>query len=364
MNREIITTSIVIICLLIIGLYVMGEVNYFSSKIAIERNIESPVILIPSIGVEEKINNETLSQGVWYNKTSNIPTEGDLVIYGHRTLQGSPFLRLNELSKGDSFLLEWPRVGEINYTVLNSTIVEPTYEINTHENGNYLYLVTCDPIGSTEHRLIIQAEISDKNPINNEIIKNNPQELNAIIITGLFLVIGLIFSYFYPKNHRIYILATILIISAVLIYCCINPIPSQIIYDKIIFLNGGVWLDIDKKYFSNITSRERAIFEGAISMGALFHQFIGTPVSKNSKKGLEKTIEESLKLQPAIEKVEVKINFNRLEKNMNKFNYTSLSGDMLDVKIYTKVDNIKAKIRIEFIEELNYPLMYVEDIKD
>lgn len=218
----------------------MGEVNYFSSKIAIERNIESPVILIPSIGVEEKINNETLSQGVWYNKTSNIPTEGDLVIYGHRTLQGSPFLRLNELSKGDSFLLEWPRVGEINYTVLNSTIVEPTYEINTHENGNYLYLVTCDPIGSTEHRLIIQAEISDKNPINNEIIKNNPQELNAIIITGLFLVIGLIFSYFYPKNHRIYILATILIISAVLIYCCINPIPSQIIYDKIIFLNGGV----------------------------------------------------------------------------------------------------------------------------
>lgn len=123
-------------------------------------------------------------------------------------------------------------------------------------------------------------------------------------------------------------------------------------------------MDIDKKYFSNITSRERAIFEGAISMGALFHQFIGTPVSKNSKKGLEKTIEESLKLQPAIEKVEVKINFNRLEKNMNKFNYTSLSGDMLDVKIYTKVDNIKAKIRIEFIEELNYPLMYVEDIKD
>ena len=98
MNKEIITTLIVIICLLIIGLYAMGEVNYFSSKIAVEKNIDAPVILIPTIGVEEKLNNESLSQGVWYNKTSNMPTEGDLVIYGHRTLQGSPFLRLNEVS--------------------------------------------------------------------------------------------------------------------------------------------------------------------------------------------------------------------------------------------------------------------------
>ena len=123
-------------------------------------------------------------------------------------------------------------------------------------------------------------------------------------------------------------------------------------------------MDVDKKYFSNITSRERAIFEGAISMGALFHQFVGVPVSKSSKKGLEKAIEESLNLQPAIENVEAEIKFDKLEENMNKFDYTSLSGDMLDVTIYTKVKNAEAKIRIEFIEELNYPLMYVEDIKD
>ena len=93
-------------------------------------------------------------------------------------------------------------------------------------------------------------------------------------------------------------------------------------------------MDVDEKYFSNITSRERAIFEGAISMGALFHQFVGTPVNKSSKKSLETSMEESLKLQPA----------------------------MLDVKIYTKVKDVQATIRIEFIEELNYPLMYVEDI--
>lgn len=121
-------------------------------------------------------------------------------------------------------------------------------------------------------------------------------------------------------------------------------------------------LDVDKEYFSNITTRERAIFEGAISMGALFHQFVGTPINKNTKKSLETSMEESLKLQPAIEDVEVKIRFDKLEESMTEFDYTSLNGDMLDVKIHTKVDNVKAIIRIEFIEELNYPLMYVEDI--
>ena len=123
-------------------------------------------------------------------------------------------------------------------------------------------------------------------------------------------------------------------------------------------------MNVEKEYFSNITTRERAIFEGAISMGALFHQFVGTPVNKNSKESLETSMEESLKLQPAIEDVEVEIRFDKLEQAMTEFDYTSLSGDMLDVKIHTKVDNILAIIRIEFIEELNYPLMYVEKIED
>ena len=123
-------------------------------------------------------------------------------------------------------------------------------------------------------------------------------------------------------------------------------------------------MDVDKEYFSNITHRERAIFEGAISMGALFHQFVGTPVNKRTKDGLEKSMEDSLKLQPAIEDVEVKIRFDKLEESMTEFDYTSLNGDMLDVRIYTKVENVKAIIRIEFIEELNYPLMYVENIEE
>lgn len=239
MKKPSISTIIIIICLLIIGLYAMGEVNYFSSKIIVEKNIEAPKIIIPSIGVEEKINNESLNQGVLNDPGDSVPTENPIILYGHRTLQGSPFLRLNELENGDTLLLEWPGIGELNYTVVNTTIVPASFELKTSDE-NSIYLITCDPIGSTENRIIIQGELSNQNQINNEIIKNNPQESNAWIISALFLIIGLIFTYFNPKDNRIYILATVLLISAILFYSCINPIPSELIYDKIIFLNGGL----------------------------------------------------------------------------------------------------------------------------
>ncbi|MCL2687406.1 MAG: dihydroneopterin aldolase family protein [Methanobrevibacter sp.] len=123
-------------------------------------------------------------------------------------------------------------------------------------------------------------------------------------------------------------------------------------------------MDVNKKFFSNISSRERAIFEGAISMGALFHQFIGTPVNNQSVNSLELAIKESLSLQPAIEKVEVAIDLDKLNQAMTEFEYVSLTGDMLNVKIYSKIDDVLAIVRMEFIEELNYPLMYIEDIQD
>ena len=129
MEKPTISTIIVIISLLIIGLYAMGEVNYFSSKIMVERNIDAPTIVIPSIGVEEKINNVSLSQGVMSDPGENLPTENPVVLYGHRTLQGSPFLRVNELSIGDTFLLEWPGIGELNYSVVNYTVNRSNAEI-------------------------------------------------------------------------------------------------------------------------------------------------------------------------------------------------------------------------------------------
>ncbi len=241
MNKPAVSTIIILICLAIIGLYAMGEVNYFSAKVVVEKaiTVDSPKIIIPSIGVNEKINNQSLNQGVLSDPGENVPTKNPVILYGHRTLQGSPFLRLNELNIGDTFLLEWPGIGELNYTVTSTETVPAENELNAI-GKNTVYLITCDPIGSTENRIIIQGELVSKNPLNTKIIKDNPQESYAILISAIFLIVGLVFSFFYPKDNRIYILITVIIISAVLFCCCINPIPSEMIYDKIIFLNGGM----------------------------------------------------------------------------------------------------------------------------
>jgi hypothetical protein len=67
-------------------------------------------------------------------------------------------------------------------------------------------------------------------------------------------------------------------------------------------------------------------------------------------------------LQPCIIKVEIKIDRKILEKIKNEYNYISLTGEMLDVRIVSDYSGKKAVIRLKFIEELNYPLMYVEDV--
>lgn len=240
MNKPSISTIIVIICILIIGLYAAGEVNYFAHKTVTEKNITSPVVIVDKVGINEKMNNVSLDLGVMIDEKSSIPTNGDVVIFGHRTLQGSPFLRLNELENGDIITLEWPEVGEVNYTVTNKTIVPATYHLDVNETGNKVLLITCDPIGSTENRLIIEGERTNVSGIDEKIIHDNPKESYAWIIAGAFLVVGLIISFIYPKESRPYILAAVLIISVILLYFCIYPISSQAIYDKIIFLNGGM----------------------------------------------------------------------------------------------------------------------------
>lgn len=122
-------------------------------------------------------------------------------------------------------------------------------------------------------------------------------------------------------------------------------------------------MDVDEKYFSNISPRERAIFEGAITMGALFHQFDGTPVNLQSAESLEKAIKKAMELQPCIDEVEVMINRKMLEEIENEFQYTSLNGNMLDVKIISIFKDKKVTVRMQYIEELDYPLMYVDNVE-
>lgn len=238
MKKPTISTIILMIVIAILGLYALGEVDYYSAKIAYENNVETPVLTIAEIGLNEKINNVSLSQGVYTPPESFNPDVGDVSIYGHRTLQGSPFLRLNQVNIGDILTLQWPGIGEVNYTVTNKTVVPETYQLSTVEGGDKLYLITCDPIGSTENRLIIEAEKTSTEPIQEEILKKNPQQHYGLIIAMMFLIGGLLIGWFYNKDNRVYIIATVLIVSAIIFYFYFFPIDSDIIFSKISFING------------------------------------------------------------------------------------------------------------------------------
>lgn len=118
----------------------------------------------------------------------------------------------------------------------------------------------------------------------------------------------------------------------------------------------------DEKYFQNISHRERAIFEGAITMGAMFHQFVGTPVNQKSVKSLEMAIKDAMELQPCIDKVEVKIDLEMISDFQSEYEYVSLTGEMLDITVVSSFHDRKAISRMHYVEELQYPLMYVKKV--
>ena len=241
------TTIIIIIALLVISLYALTEVNYYSYKnVAEPKEINASVVVIPSIGVHEKINNVSISQGVYIDPTSSLPTKGDLALFGHRTLQGSPFLRLDALKKGDVVTVELPGIGEVNYTYNDSMIVPGTYDkfyLNeSHKQGDIhkqqLFLITCHPIGSSAERMIITCDLNSTSLINETTLEENPHADYAWYITLGFLVLGLIVSYFTPPEERKIILAVVIAITIVLAYFCIFPISSQVWADQLGWLNS------------------------------------------------------------------------------------------------------------------------------
>ncbi|MCP8317672.1 MAG: hypothetical protein H3Z51_12565 [archaeon] len=74
--------------------------------------------------------------------------------------------------------------------------------------------------------------------------------------------------------------------------------------------------EVVRRYFDkSVTNRERVIFEGAIALGAIYHQFIGIPICKDEDiiRTLEETISRTMKLQPYRESVEVRIDADMIK---------------------------------------------------
>lgn len=106
--------------------------------------------------------------------------------------------------------------------------------------------------------------------------------------------------------------------------------------------------------------RELAIFEAGIKLGALYHQWVGSPVSRCTAASLEAAIEQSVLLQPYVE--DVHVHLNRAMMNPNPFGYAELAGLMFEVEITTQVNGIACRARLR--PEGDYPMMKVVSIHE
>jgi hypothetical protein len=108
------------------------------------------------------------------------------------------------------------------------------------------------------------------------------------------------------------------------------------------------------------TNREQAIFEAGIKLGALYHQWVGTPISRNSASSVETAIEKAVILQPFVEEISVHLNRNLMTENA--FGYSELSGLMFEVEIITRVGF--SYCRAQLLPEAGYPLMKIMECNE
>ncbi|MHA2280693.1 MAG: dihydroneopterin aldolase family protein [Promethearchaeota archaeon] len=124
---------------------------------------------------------------------------------------------------------------------------------------------------------------------------------------------------------------------------------------------------IIEEYFTpNLSNRERAAFELGIKFGALFHIAIGIPISKNEDvlASVEKGLEESINCQPYVSSVVIKLPREKIEgEKRHEFDYSGISPRILNAEIGVDFRNVSIKGRLEWVEELKHPLMYISKIE-
>ncbi len=125
---------------------------------------------------------------------------------------------------------------------------------------------------------------------------------------------------------------------------------------------------VARKYFyKELTDRERAIFEGAIALGATYHQFVGTPIAKNETilRSLERAISNVMTLQPYKKSVKLRIDRRLLKgRKTNPYDYETLKGRHMDLQVVAEYGNARAWLRMRYVPDLRYTLMYVEKIEE
>lgn len=114
----------------------------------------------------------------------------------------------------------------------------------------------------------------------------------------------------------------------------------------------------------NITDAQNAAFEAGIKMGALYHQFTGSPIGLHTAESLEKAIAESISVQPFVENITVNIDRDMVRSKLNdEFGYCELEGRMLAVELTVVYGSTKLYASMQYERELDYPLMKIEKVE-
>jgi len=112
------------------------------------------------------------------------------------------------------------------------------------------------------------------------------------------------------------------------------------------------------------STKERALFEAGIKMGTIYHQFVGVPLDQDSVGALEDAIEKGVLVQPYVESVKVMIDRKIFGPKKDEYSYHSLSGEMLDVVLVIKIDNVRVRAEMRYDPVLKYPLMYISELSE
>jgi hypothetical protein len=109
---------------------------------------------------------------------------------------------------------------------------------------------------------------------------------------------------------------------------------------------------------------QMAAFEAGIKLGALYHQFTGSPLNLQNVDSLEKAIAESISVQPFVEEINVTVNRDIIAEKLNgEFGYCELEGKMLTVYLVVIHENTRIRASMKYNKELDYPLMKINEIE-
>ncbi len=170
---------------------------FFDQKTAVSAD---PVIIIPKINLnvpvvydvttfDETAVEQALQRGVVHYGTTALPGQlGNNVIVGHSSnnwwVSGRykfAFVLLNKLDIGDVFYLNY-HSKRYSYEVTDKKIISPsdTSALNQNVSVPTVSLITCDPPGTSWHRLVVQAKQIDPDPAKAKPAASSPTPTNGL----------------------------------------------------------------------------------------------------------------------------------------------------------------------------------------